>query len=1057
MEFGKYQFLSWARRGVSKNISQTDTLGASSGSAKERANIKMEISVNGTNDPIGKDFLLAGPGDIIGIEKKMIVRTEPLHGISDFEPNLLPYIEFYDEDFAWRYTPASPAGAGERHLRPWLALIVLKETEFADTERVKPLPSILLESADPLPPPDELHLWAHMHSNLPHTESDFTDFLDGLQKDAALDPDGIFCRLMCPRKLQPKQMYHAFLVPSYETGRLAGLGRPTTEVKAQQHSFAADLEFPYYHRWYFRTSENFDFEYLVKQLEPRVMDSRVGVRPMDCSKPAFVQANSENEVEPPIPEILMLEGAMKSPNAEDFSFPTPGVAQPFIDNIKDLANLNRVYPENTEEDPFVTIPFYGMNHAIQRNASLPGKKEIPEFENNTHWYNDLNRDPRTRVPAGFGTRVVQNNQDKFMDSAWEQLGSIIEANNRMKTGNFIAGISERMYAKHVVPQKNESLISFVEPLAGKVLYKGKTASFAIQESLLPKTVFQPAFRRLVRNKTALAKGLGIPDPVSQTFSLVDSMNKPNGISAYIPITINSLEDVKNKVFLPPPSSLSKIKVWSVQSNLDENYLYNLKEHKGGLPSVTLWDNRFHPLLFSTNLPRISVTRPSLNTLNLGRANRINRARLGSNQPLTNISTNSSVINRFSPQKLNAQVKKSFTDYNVRFGITEEEVKRNVLKVVELTSSVKNQIRPYTVYKEFFDARIQWPERMKKSQENNFIPAMAYPDLPEPTYKYLLDIDEEFLLPNLQLIPPNTFSLLRTNQKFIEAYLVGLNHEMGLELRWREFPTDLRGSYFRQFWDIAGIIRPDSTPEDSESMKDIDPIHTWNKTSKLGTHNKRESGSDTEQLIFVIRGELLKKFPNTVIYAQKALKDPEDPKKRIIREDGMTEELYQKEVKFPLYQAEIKPDIKLLGFDLTTEEASGEKLSLGNKYGWFFVIAEVPGEPHFGMDISFNPNQPGDRTKYTWNDLSWENFRNDLKFIRRDTFPDVFQSTTEANTPATGIWGKSSADMASILMQRPVMVAIHSTEMLDVNIPANPLILNKYTTLKNFALKRQDNA
>ena len=291
MEFGKYQFLSWARRGVSKNISQTDTLGASSGSAKERANIKMEISVNGTNDPIGKDFLLAGPGDIIGIEKKMIVRTEPLHGISDFEPNLLPYIEFYDEDFAWRYTPASPAGAGEKHLRPWLALIVLKETEFAETERVKPLPSILLESADPLPPPDELHLWAHMHSNLPQTESDFTDFLDGLQKDAALDPDGIFCRLMCPRKLQPKQMYHAFLVPSYETGRLAGLGRPTTEVKAQQHSFAADLEFPYYHRWYFRTSENFDFEYLVKQLEPRVMDSRVGVRPMDCSKPAFVQAN----------------------------------------------------------------------------------------------------------------------------------------------------------------------------------------------------------------------------------------------------------------------------------------------------------------------------------------------------------------------------------------------------------------------------------------------------------------------------------------------------------------------------------------------------------------------------------------------------------------------------------------------------------------------------------------------------------------------------------------------------------------------------------------------
>ena len=40
----------------------------------------------------------------------MVVRTEPLNWITDFEPNYLPFVEFYDEDFAWRYTPAKAAG-----------------------------------------------------------------------------------------------------------------------------------------------------------------------------------------------------------------------------------------------------------------------------------------------------------------------------------------------------------------------------------------------------------------------------------------------------------------------------------------------------------------------------------------------------------------------------------------------------------------------------------------------------------------------------------------------------------------------------------------------------------------------------------------------------------------------------------------------------------------------------------------------------------------------------------------------------------------------------------
>ena len=44
------------------------------------------------------------------------------------------------------------------------------------------------------------------------------------------------------------------------------------------------------------------------------------------------------------------------------------------------------------------------------------------------------------------------------------------------------------------------------------------------------------------------------------------------------------------------------------------------------------------------------------------------------------------------------------------------------------------------------------------------------------YQPLGEIGDELLVPNLGLVPPNTISLMLTNQPFIEAYMVGLNHE-----------------------------------------------------------------------------------------------------------------------------------------------------------------------------------------------------------------------------------------------------------------------------------------
>ena len=118
--------------------------------------------------PISQNIALYGPGDIVGFDcASECVRTEPRNWITNFESNYLAAIDFYDEDFPWRYTPAAPDSTGLQ-LRPWIALIVLKESEFQEGKNTadRPLPYIDRRRRQAVfPPADELWAWAHVHFN----------------------------------------------------------------------------------------------------------------------------------------------------------------------------------------------------------------------------------------------------------------------------------------------------------------------------------------------------------------------------------------------------------------------------------------------------------------------------------------------------------------------------------------------------------------------------------------------------------------------------------------------------------------------------------------------------------------------------------------------------------------------------------------------------------------------------------------------------------------------------------------------------------------------------
>lgn len=1029
IEVARYQFHSWARRGMSANIRDTDDLGSGTVHTKERAQVSLELNAN--DAPVPKTFALVGPGDVIGINREMIVRTEPLNWITDFEPNYLAFIEFYDEDFAWRYTPAR--ATGER-LRPWVALLVLEEDEFERTARRVPLPSINIKDKSAMPNASETWLWAHVHSNADIPDADlsvYERFLNSLNREVTTDPDGLFCRLMSPRHLKPNTAYYAFVVPTFETGRLAALEQPTTDVDAQQPSWLPDgssAEMPVYYEWFFRTGTNEDFESLVKLLKPRPMDPKIGIRDMDCSAPGFVRANGAGPLPATSPPIIGLEGALKSPSTVSTVFPNPPASNAFQVELQNVVNLGEQTAATVGQDPIVTMPLYGKNH-VRRNPEDVVLLDIAQQA----WLHDLNKDPRTRALGGCGTVAIQKNQERYMRAAWLQVEKINEANRRIRDAKAAIAAATPLYVATLANLPATQLIAIGRPVLSKIMGSPTTLYQRLQESRLPASVFSGAFRRLVRPRGALARHMRLngdslghvvsglndgtltaapdrptPDALPTNQGLGDSI-RPSAVGAWL----------VNWAFLLILVLLLLL-FWAFAVGFTAGIAIGAVAIVGLVAAVSRLRRRdqvaqvlAEPAKAGEQLSALP-RRPNFNVRLTGETSPPAATPGGAN----------------GDSKEAANFRQAVTGLSAIVGLRPPAVAEPMeFPLAEAKTKVAKALRPRTAHAMRLSKLVRIPNVRWTADTEAPDPideVMAYPDFEEPMYKKLVDQSNELLLPNLKLIPPNTISLLETNQKVIESYMVGVNHEMARELLWREYPTDQRGSYFRQFWDVTGVVKPDTgTPpaQLSEQLKDITPIHTWGRTSLLGGHNNRDAQGDESQIVLVVRGDLLKRYPNSVVFAQKAI--IENGVRSIDLE--LTTAEFSQQLMFPLYRAEIYPDIKFFGFDLTARQARGDDPSPGfpanDREGWFFIIQEVPGEARFGMDITFDPGTDG----VTWDDLSWRNFTiPDPDFISVGDHPTGFTPTD--NSPDR--WAAHAANMAYVLFQKPSMVAVHAADMLE---------------------------
>jgi hypothetical protein len=375
-----------------------------------------------------------------------------------------------------------------------------------------------------------------------------------------------------------------------------------------------------------------------------------------------------------------------------------------------------------------------------------------------------------------------------------------------------------------------------------------------------------------------------------------------------------------------------------------------------------------------------------------------------------------------------------------------------LNVSSVVKDIVTKIDPNVTIQRYVLGHIRIPQRIEVAlNEEQVDKIMAYPDIDVPMYKPLVKLSTDAFVPNLNLIEQNSITLLETNQRFIEAYMVGINHEFSRELLWREYPTDQRGTYFRQFWDVSGYLNKDGLSEEAlrEKLRDIPPIHRWQRDSVLGAHDHREQGGEKEEeVVLVIRGELLKKYPRAEVYAHRAKWAIDDETgERLLDEprDFDDSEPEAVVIKTPLYEAKVEPDIYFFGFDLDIKEAKGGSGEDPNdKAGWFFVIKERSGEPRFGLDIPSEGRNTSVNSVNAWNELAWSHVVEDLEDGMFLEIAGTRSITVPA--PSTPIeddeeqqrledshlqWNTNinAAELAYILYQVPVLIGVHASEML----------------------------
>ncbi len=925
-------FLPWVRQGAASVITTVDAFTAAQPAV---ADLAAGIAING-GQPLSVPVRLRGPADVVGVNVQQVVRMDPRPGSSDFEPNYFPCIEFDRPDFPWLFTPLKADNSAR--LRPWLVLVVVRVQDGVTISNTPdaPLPTLRItapaKAADELPDLAESYAWAHAQAASGNAGAAAVS--TALAGPAQLS----LSRLLCPRLLAPNTDYIACVVPAFELGRRAGLGLPVTDADLMATNALApawsltpslqEVQLPVYLRWGFRTGVSGDFESLARRLVPQPAPEGLGRRPIRIDTPGFALPDTF-----PAGATLALEGALQTIKSPDEPAPWPADTQADLQAaLADIIDTpGRALALTPGADPILAPPVYGRWFA-GRATVTPGAAP---------WLDELNLDPRWRTVTAFGTRVVQVHQEALMASAWEQAAELQRANQRMRQLQLSMVVGVRLHERHFATLAGDAMLRLAAPAFGRIRSvlgnetAPRTVVARLAHSALPLRATGVAMRTVGRTRGPLTRRAATQGVVrAPTASWIGTLSLGVGSFLNTPVLDLATVDGLRQASTNPSAlrSYSQANAEAVTAMGGQPFFQVVAE---GLPVPVL-----HP--------------PALPTASDDPAAAAFRAAAVAH------------LTRLRPERPRIMI----------FPLPP-------LAMDQLRNIVRAQTQPRATLVALASALVETganavaPVGTPASAAVGIDTVMAAPHFPQPMYAPLRDLSQQLLLPGVDGLPQDGVFGLKTNRRFIEAFMVGLNSEMGAELLWRGFPTDQRGTCFAQFWDTAGAEAP---------RVDITPLHEWQDRA-LGAV---QPNVPREQFVMLMRSALLRRYPNAMITSTRA----------VMTNGVRSPSTHAADEKTPAFRGTLDPDIAFFGFDFDEDEATGADGSAGR----YIVIQEHPTEPRFGLDVG---TDTGSATH-----------------LRLGSGPPT------GLVPSPGqLWGRNGAHMAGIVRQLPVRICLHASRFI----------------------------
>jgi hypothetical protein len=528
-----YRFMPWTRRGLARAHSNPD---AKDAALKSRPRVTVGLTLQARQDGTittavsgNIDLTLYGPADVIGIDPRLVVRTDPRPNATNFEPNYLAIVDFDPPDFPWLLTPAHANPSG--HLHPWLVLVVVERAKVAPPalRASRPLPSISLTAAQvetELPDLSESWLWAHSQA-VSSVDAASPSAAQALSAEMQSAPERNISRLVCPRRLSPRTDYVACVVPATDLGCLRGLGQPVAgDTLGPAWSLGApkDIELPVYHFWTFSTGPVGDIETLARRLRTPAQYGGDAVLLAQLhhigERPVFVDGD-HLLFDGPAPGQTVFEGAMVS-----LGFKRAAASSVYAGKLEEMLNSGSTrVADGTDAAthvPTLAPPIYG---------EFPAKRHtVDRSRVDTHWLDGLSLQPRYRLAAGWGAEVVRQNQDEFMQAAWAQLGDVLAAERAFSLARLARDVLKRVEVRHLAKLSPARVLAVMSPARARIaIAAGESLYGRMAGATLPQELFDGSMRRLASPRRATLKmarwrerNLGLPSVTAQMATLVDN-------------------------------------------------------------------------------------------------------------------------------------------------------------------------------------------------------------------------------------------------------------------------------------------------------------------------------------------------------------------------------------------------------------------------------------------------------------------------------------------------------------------------------------------------------